>query len=148
MLLCGECYENVYTFYAYKLFIIQGVERWLVCKPLSVSVFVTLASQFHLEYRCKAFFETLCTIVLFLLRCYIASAVGTVSWHWINYVQRIIQTAIVHGTDHYEQRRTNCIGWYEIWNFAALKVLIVRFSYRETGWYPERVTQLHRHRAV
>jgi hypothetical protein len=30
MLLCGECYENVYTLKAYKLSVVQGVERYLV----------------------------------------------------------------------------------------------------------------------
>jgi hypothetical protein len=30
---------------AYKLSIIQGVERWIVCTPLSVNVFVTFATQ-------------------------------------------------------------------------------------------------------
>jgi hypothetical protein len=36
MLLCGE---------AYKLSIVQDVERWIVCTLLSVNVFVTLATQ-------------------------------------------------------------------------------------------------------
>jgi hypothetical protein len=40
---------------AYKLFIVQGVERWIVC---TVKVFVTLATQQHLEYHYKALFET------------------------------------------------------------------------------------------
>jgi hypothetical protein len=31
-----------------------------VCTPLSVNVFVTLATQQHMEYHCKALFETLC----------------------------------------------------------------------------------------
>jgi hypothetical protein len=47
MLFCGECYENV-----------QDVEQWIVYTPLSVNVFVTLATQKHLEYHCKALFET------------------------------------------------------------------------------------------
>jgi hypothetical protein len=29
----------------YKLSIVQGVERWIVCTPLSVNVFVILAIQ-------------------------------------------------------------------------------------------------------
>jgi hypothetical protein len=43
MLLCGDCYENIYTKSVQK-FIIQGVERWIVCTPLCVKVFVTLAT--------------------------------------------------------------------------------------------------------
>jgi hypothetical protein len=39
---------------------VQGVERRIVCTPLSVNVFVTLATQQHLKYHCKALFETLC----------------------------------------------------------------------------------------
>jgi hypothetical protein len=30
---------------AYKLSIIQGVERWIIYTPLSVNVFVTLAKE-------------------------------------------------------------------------------------------------------
>jgi hypothetical protein len=45
---------------AYELSIIQGVERWIVCTSLSVNVFVTLATKRHLEYHCKALFETPC----------------------------------------------------------------------------------------
>jgi hypothetical protein len=30
---------------AYKLSIAHGVERWIVCKPLSVKVFVTMTTQ-------------------------------------------------------------------------------------------------------
>jgi hypothetical protein len=30
---------------AYKLSFIEDVERWIVCTPLSVNVFVTLATQ-------------------------------------------------------------------------------------------------------
>jgi hypothetical protein len=43
---------------SYKLSILQGVQRWIVCTPLSVNVLVTLATQQHLEYHCKALFET------------------------------------------------------------------------------------------
>jgi hypothetical protein len=32
--------------------------RWIVCTPLSLNIFVTLASQYHLEYHCIALFET------------------------------------------------------------------------------------------
>jgi hypothetical protein len=39
----------------------HGVERWIVCTPLSVNVFVTLATQQHLEYHCKALSEKPCT---------------------------------------------------------------------------------------
>jgi hypothetical protein len=44
----------------YKLCIVRGVQRWLVCTPLSVNVFLTLATQQRLEYHCKALFETPC----------------------------------------------------------------------------------------
>jgi hypothetical protein len=37
---------------------IQGVERWIVCTPLSVNVFVTIATQQISKYHCKALFET------------------------------------------------------------------------------------------
>jgi hypothetical protein len=43
-----------------KLSFFQGDERWLVCTPLSVNVSVTLAKQQHLDYHCKALFETSC----------------------------------------------------------------------------------------
>jgi hypothetical protein len=46
MLLCGECYEND--------------ERRIVCTPLSVNVFVTLATQQQLEYHCKTLVEIPC----------------------------------------------------------------------------------------
>jgi hypothetical protein len=36
------------------------VERWTVCTPLSVNVFVTLATKQHLEYYCKAVLEIPC----------------------------------------------------------------------------------------
>jgi hypothetical protein len=36
------------------------LERWMVCTHLSANVFVTLATQLHLEYHCKAPFETSC----------------------------------------------------------------------------------------
>jgi hypothetical protein len=42
MLLCGECYENVWL-QAHELFIVQ--ERWTVCTPLGVKVFATVATQ-------------------------------------------------------------------------------------------------------
>jgi hypothetical protein len=38
MLLSGECYENVH-----KLSTVRGVERWIVCKPLSVRIARTAA---------------------------------------------------------------------------------------------------------
>jgi hypothetical protein len=47
MLLCGECYENV-----------------SYCTLFSVNVFVTLLTQWHLEYYCKALFETPCILVM------------------------------------------------------------------------------------
>jgi hypothetical protein len=31
--------------------------------PLSVNVFVTLATQYHLEYYCEALFETHCITI-------------------------------------------------------------------------------------
>jgi hypothetical protein len=45
---------------AYKLSDLQHLERWIVCKPFSANVFVTLATKKHLEYHCKALFETSC----------------------------------------------------------------------------------------
>jgi hypothetical protein len=42
----------------YKLSIVQGVEWWIVCTPLNVKIFVALATKQHLEYHCKALFET------------------------------------------------------------------------------------------
>jgi hypothetical protein len=41
-----------------KLSIVQGVERCMVCTPLSVNVLATLARQQHFEYNCKDIFET------------------------------------------------------------------------------------------
>jgi hypothetical protein len=43
---------------AFKLSIVQHLARWIVCTPLSVNVFVRIATQYHLEYHCKALFET------------------------------------------------------------------------------------------
>jgi hypothetical protein len=43
---------------AYKLSVVEDVERLIVCTPLSINVFVTLATQYHLEYHCKALIET------------------------------------------------------------------------------------------
>jgi hypothetical protein len=45
---------------AYKLSIIQGVERCIVCTTLSVNVFMTYATPQHLEYHSKALCETPC----------------------------------------------------------------------------------------
>jgi hypothetical protein len=45
-------------FKAYKLSIIQHLERWTVCMPLREKVFVTIATQYYLEYHYKALFET------------------------------------------------------------------------------------------
>jgi hypothetical protein len=61
MLLCGECYENVYT-KAYKLNVVKHLERRIVYTPLSINVIVTLATQQHLECQCKVLFETPCII--------------------------------------------------------------------------------------
>jgi hypothetical protein len=44
MLLCGECL-------AYRLSILQLLEWWIICTPLSVNFFVTLTTQQHLEYH-------------------------------------------------------------------------------------------------
>jgi hypothetical protein len=41
---------------AYNLYIVQHLEQWIVCTPLSVKFFVALVTQFHLEYQCKALF--------------------------------------------------------------------------------------------
>jgi hypothetical protein len=43
---------------AYKLSIIQHIERCIVCTLLSVNIFVTPATGKHLEYHCKYIFET------------------------------------------------------------------------------------------
>jgi hypothetical protein len=51
--------ENVtkmFTLKGVKTINIQHLERWIVCTPLSVNVFVTLATQQHLEYHRKALF--------------------------------------------------------------------------------------------
>jgi hypothetical protein len=45
---------------------VQGVERLIVCTPLRVNVFVTLVTHQHLEYNCKALFETPCRLLLTL----------------------------------------------------------------------------------
>jgi hypothetical protein len=37
----------------------EDVEHWIVCKSLSGNVFVTFATQQHLEYHCKVL-ETPC----------------------------------------------------------------------------------------
>jgi hypothetical protein len=38
---------------AYKLSIVQGVKRGIVCTLLSVNVFITIATWYHLEYYCN-----------------------------------------------------------------------------------------------
>jgi hypothetical protein len=43
----------------YKLSIVEHFERWIICTSLSWNVFVTLATQYNLEYYGKALFETL-----------------------------------------------------------------------------------------
>jgi hypothetical protein len=45
---------------AYKLSIVQHHGWLMVCMPLSLNVFITLATQWNLEYRCKALLETPC----------------------------------------------------------------------------------------
>jgi hypothetical protein len=45
---------------SFWVLLFQGVERWIVCTPLSVNVFVTIATHQHLEYHCKALFEIPC----------------------------------------------------------------------------------------
>jgi hypothetical protein len=47
-----QWYSNCYT-----------LNGFIVCTPLSIKVFVTLATQSHLEYHCKALFETPCITV-------------------------------------------------------------------------------------
>jgi hypothetical protein len=37
------------------IFHLEYLERWIVCTPLSVNVFITLATKWHMEYHCKAF---------------------------------------------------------------------------------------------
>jgi hypothetical protein len=51
------------TFTLVKLTIVQDVERRIVYTPLSLNVFVKLATQQHLEYSCKALFETPCIYI-------------------------------------------------------------------------------------
>jgi hypothetical protein len=53
-------HTHIHNTYKYIHPYIQDVERWIVCTPLSVNVFQTLATQQHLEYRCKDLFETPC----------------------------------------------------------------------------------------
>jgi hypothetical protein len=60
ILLCGECYENVCTLKTYKLSSVEVVERWVACTPLSVNGLVTLVTQYHSGYHCKAIFKTPC----------------------------------------------------------------------------------------
>jgi hypothetical protein len=57
MLLCGECYEHI-CLKVCKLSIVQDVERWIVYTSINVNVFITLATQYHLECHCKALSET------------------------------------------------------------------------------------------
>jgi hypothetical protein len=47
---------------AEKRFTVQYLERWTIRPPLSVNVFVTLATQEDFEYHCKAIFETHCIL--------------------------------------------------------------------------------------
>jgi hypothetical protein len=45
----------------YSVFLLtfdKHFERWIACTPSSLNVFLTLATQQHLEYHYKAFFET------------------------------------------------------------------------------------------
>jgi hypothetical protein len=56
MLLYGVLRKRLHL----KAFVVQGVERWMVCTPLIVNVFVTLATH-HSECHCKTLFETSCT---------------------------------------------------------------------------------------
>jgi hypothetical protein len=42
--------KDVQTIHCSTLF---NLERWIVCTPLSVNVFVTLTTQYHLEYHFK-----------------------------------------------------------------------------------------------
>jgi hypothetical protein len=57
---CVASVMKTFTLNAYKLSIVQRVRWWIVCTPLSINVFITLATQKHLEYNCKALLETLC----------------------------------------------------------------------------------------
>jgi cobalamin biosynthesis protein CobD/CbiB len=49
---------------AYKVSVVQGVERWIVCTPFSVNVFVTLAKQQHFEYTSEALFKSRCVLLV------------------------------------------------------------------------------------
>jgi hypothetical protein len=44
---------------ASKWSIVQHLERWIVCTSLSVTFFVTLATQWHLKYHCKTILKYL-----------------------------------------------------------------------------------------
>jgi hypothetical protein len=71
---CCYVYATRLHLKACKLYIIQRLERWAVCTPLSVNVFVTLATQQHLEYL----FETPYTVVGFFLVLSHAFAFGNI----------------------------------------------------------------------
>jgi hypothetical protein len=47
------CVANVTKMFTLKRVqtLYGGVEGWIVCTPSSVNVFVTLATQYHLEYK-------------------------------------------------------------------------------------------------
>jgi hypothetical protein len=51
-----------------RLHFIQHLEQWIVCMPLSVNVFVTLTTQQHLEYHCKALLNTLYNMTNVLMK--------------------------------------------------------------------------------
>jgi hypothetical protein len=53
-------YTRIYIYIYTHTFIVQNFDRGIVCTPLSINVFVTLATQQNLEYHCKVIFETPC----------------------------------------------------------------------------------------
>jgi hypothetical protein len=74
---------------AHGLSIVQRVERWKVCTPSSVNVFITPAIELHLEYHCKGISETPCitskshiasylTQIKLCIFCYIKTVKNTV----------------------------------------------------------------------
>jgi hypothetical protein len=54
------CFKKNFTVVFGKVLCGDYVERWIVCTPLSINVFITLATRYHLEYHCKALFKIIC----------------------------------------------------------------------------------------
>jgi hypothetical protein len=56
---CGAILKRL-NLKAYKVSIVQHLGPWIVCTPLSVNGFVSLATQQHFKYHCEALFKTPC----------------------------------------------------------------------------------------